>query len=542
MRIEFKVKAGPDQSVDPPEMRLGTAFEFGRAAGIAPSLETATFHKLFERNTIVLQLTIMKRAIILLPLPLFAFSAMQGCSAARAQSPEERSGDPREGIELVVYSSNFAMVSENRTIDLPNGTTTVRVAGVSRMLNQDSVIFSFPTNPDARAASSTYDLGMDSSEQLLTRFLGQKVTLVYRGDNGQAGERQEGTLEVAQPGNVVVRVGDKFVVNPQATIEAPAGDEFATIPQLSAEIVSSKAGKSSLNVAYLTEGLSWSADYTLILPQDPSSVSLDCWASIVNKSGADYPNARISFVAGSPNRAAVASQNFNPSELKSKTYSERAPKAEMPDMDFMMRPQAAGELHAYPYESTATVRQNQTNRVLMMNAGGVKAERDYAVRLPTLNRWYAELDPSERHQAVLSVNMTNSKGAGLGQPLPAGSVRVYEPSSKGAPTYIGASAIADTPKDGKIHLTLSEVFDVYSTAKLVSKRALNKRQSEYKVEAVIHNEKPHDLDIRVVQDFSEKFKFASQSVSGKSSPNSSEWRIHVPAGGETKLIYTLILG
>lgn len=486
----------------------------------------------------------MNRALTAAVIAFPVLATLQGCTTARAQT---NSADEsfREGIELTVYSQNFAMVSENRKVDLPSGESHVRLTGVSRLLDENSVVFSFPGNSDARAISSTYDLGMDSSDDLLSRFLGQKITLVYRGDNGRAGERQEGILEVAQPGNIVVRVGKNYVVNPNATIEAPTDAGIVTIPQLSAQIKADKGASGAMNVAYLTEGLFWAADYAVTLAPGGNDLGLECWATIQNQSGADYPNARIKFVAGSPNRSVKAARNSKDSlDLEEKTKMSRSAESPMELSANQFRdPEAVGELYAYPYESLATIRQNQTNRVLMMSSEKVTAERDYAIALPTYSRWYSsDIDPSDRHQATLGLNFANSAESGLGQPLPQGAMRVYEASPSGAPVYIGAAAITNTPKGGKIHLTLSDVFDVYANAKIIKKRTINKKQSEYTFEAVIHNEKKNAVDVRLVQSFYDNFAFSAQSVNGrKLGTGQQEWTVNVPAGGEVRLTYTVVL-
>jgi hypothetical protein len=478
------------------------------------------------------------------PIVFIALAALHGCTSARAQEMKTDK-EFRKGIELTVYTQNFALVSENRSVDLSKGESSVRVVGVSRMLDQNSVVFSFPGNPDAHATSSTYDLGIDSSGELLSRFLGQKITLVYRGDNGKAGERQEGILEDAQPGNVVVRVGEKYIVNPTATIEAPANAGIVAIPQLSAQIKATNQARGAMNVAYLTEGLSWKADYTLTLAPGGSDLGLECWATIQNQSGADYPNAKIKFVAGAPNRSVSDSRKQRNMLESDAEAGATAPKESLMELSAngFADPEAVGELYAFPYESTATVRQNQTNRVLMMNSAKVTAERDYAISLPTMSRWYsASIEASDRHQAKLGLNFANSAESGLGQPLPMGDIRVYEASTSGAPIYIGAAPIGNTPKDGKIHLTLSDVFDVYATAKIIKKRTINKKQSEYMFEAVIHNEKKNAVDVRLVQSFYDNFSFSAQSVKGKKlGTGQQEWKVNVPAGGEAKLTYTVIL-
>src|SRR5207248_2625699 len=96
-----------------------------------------------------------------------------------------------------------------------------------------------------------------------------------------------------------------FYVQPAGTLVAPANGDIVTIPQLSVQAESPAAQAANLEVAYLTRGLSWSADYVATLSPTGSSLGLECWATVTNRTGTDYPNARVSLMAGMPNRAAA---------------------------------------------------------------------------------------------------------------------------------------------------------------------------------------------------------------------------------------------
>ena len=470
-----------------------------------------------------------------------AIVAVAAVGCLKASAKEGLQADKDREIELVVYSQDFAQVNEVRTVGLLDGTARVGLTQVSQQLDQSSLIYDWPDISSAQVTSTTYDLGSLSGQSLLEQLVGREVSLVYRGDNGREGARQTGILEVAAPGNIVVRVGDTLVVNPNATIETPAG-EVATMPRLTAFVQNGKREDVPLTVSYMTRGLSWGADYVLTLDPGTDPADLECWATVTNNTGIDFPAAKIKFVAGAPNRNVVATN------AKLKDYDlaeERAPADYMRgragefSYDTGLRPEQMGELIAYPYESKATLRNNQTNRVLMMDAPKVTVARDYAIRLP----YYGMTDPQQRLKATLSLAFKNTDEAGLGKPLPAGSVRVYEPVKGGAPNYIGAAAIGNTPKDDRIDLTLTEVFNVYARAKTTETKKLDKKRTQYTYEVTVNNEKDKPLDVRVVRDFYGTWTITNESLkSTRPSAASAQWVVTVPAGGSTVVTYTVVVG
>ncbi len=471
--------------------------------------------------------------------------ASYGCARAEAQTSRGVADPGRGPIELTVYAGDFAMVRETRRVALVPGRVRVGLQDVSKSLDQNSVVFGWPKTKDARVVSSTYDLGTNSSDHLLSRFLGKPIELVYHGQDGREGERVKGILEVAEPGNVVVRSEGKYIVNPGATIEAPADAGIVTIPQLSAEVESKGGGATDLGVSYMTGGLSWNADYTLTLAPEGGTLGLECWATVTNRTGTDYPDASIRFVAGSPNRAVR-----DRSQMQSQYYEMRAKSSVAAGASAAMNgafaaPEAMGELYAYPYKSTATIRQEQMNRVRMMGSDAVRVKRVYSIALPGIERDYAEFNanPDARLGATMGINFSNEKGSGLGLPLPAGTVRIYEPDAGGAARYVGAASIGDTPKDAKISMELSNAFDVYAHARQVSAQRVDKRHTRRTVEVTVFNEKAKAADVRLVESLGNAWKMESQTIRGKKlNASTNVWTVPVSAGGKTVLRYTVLLG
>ncbi|MBX3119056.1 MAG: DUF4139 domain-containing protein [Fimbriimonadaceae bacterium] len=480
----------------------------------------------------------------LTPLILLALAStfMPGCSKADAQtSTEVVKNGPRQ-IELLVYANDFGMVRETRDVDLKQGRVKVGLQDVSKMLDQNSVLFSWPDKTDAQVVSSTYDIGIGNSARLLERFVGKEIDLVYRGDNGKESERITGILQVAEPGNVVVKAGDKFIVNPNATIEASTGSGIVAIPQLSAEIESKANATAKMGVTYLTGGLSWHADYTATLVPGVEAMGLECWATVTNMTGTDFPNASIKFVAGSPNRVLANRSSWGSTTGGGGFATNDLARKERISESFGA-PETMGELYAYPYKSTATIKQDQMNRVRMMGADKVTIIRDYNIRLPYIYREGFYGNPDQRLSATLALNFTNDEKSGLGLPLPGGSMRVYEPDKDGNMRYIGAASISDTQKDARVNATLTNVFDLYALAKQTAVKRIDKKTVSRQLEVKLFNEKDTTVELRLVQDFGGIWKITTESEpSTRLSASMAQWKIKLNPGEKKTLSYTVVVG
>ncbi len=44
--------------------------------------------------------------------------------------------------------------------------------------------------------------------------------------------------------------------------------------------------------------MTWRADYNIVVNKDDTAADIGAWVSILNQSGASYPNAKLKLVAG----------------------------------------------------------------------------------------------------------------------------------------------------------------------------------------------------------------------------------------------------
>jgi hypothetical protein len=474
-------------------------------------------------------------------------------------APPDEAQAMRRSVELTIYKEDFGMVHEVRPQQLGKGSNRLHVLEVSKLMDPQSVSLHWQGSGSLPAlVAQAYDLGVANGDSLLKRYLGRKVEVVRYGENGHEAERQEGTLMVEGNGEVVLQSEGKFYVHPPGAIVAPTDRDIVTIPQLSVQAESPAAQAASLDVAYLTRGMAWSGDYVATLSPKEDTLALECWATVTNRTGVDYPNARVTLIAGTPNRAVVQAQSRSQAVSASASEGGRGSHPLFADGSFGGRysfkgremegvPTTVGDFHAYTIKSTATIVQEQMNRLLLLSSDRVPVIKDYSTRPPVLSSWddlYNWGPPSRSRRGTVAVALTfaNGEKEGLGVPLPQGAIRLYEPDATGALRYAGAASLEDTPKEAKVNLTIARAFDVYTEWRLAKRQQVNKHTVRKTVELTLHNEKQTPVNLRVVQSFSGRWKIVAEPIK-HANPDAglAQWVVNVPAGGKALFRYVVDL-
>ncbi|MGV3618425.1 MAG: DUF4139 domain-containing protein [Fimbriimonas sp.] len=462
--------------------------------------------------------------------------ADSGCSTAAAQGANppllRTAGAP---VDLTVYKQDFAMIRQRREVDLKQGANRLRLDDVSRQLDPNSV--TFDAKPGQDVVSTTFDMGIGSSGNAIQRLAGREVELILTSSEGKLGERLIGRLEPTADGGFLLRTPDRIYVNPQGTIAAKDDDDAPTMPGLSVQVTSDREGREALGMSYLTRGLSWSADYVAHLDPNSERMRIEAWATVTNTTGVPYRDANLTFVAGSPNRAVRAE-----AEGQNQMRYQDAAKGEMraansPVEDFgVAAPQAVGELYEYKVKSPATIGIDQMNRVRMFDASEVPVRLDYSVALPTLGGWD---NPKARVGAQLAVHFQNREKDGLGMPLPAGAVRVYDDADTTS-RYIGAATIGDLPKDAGTSLSLSKVFDVFAEPKVVKTTRIDKKTVERTLLIHVENAKAREVELRIVQPIATtSWKVVAGTEPQRLNTSTAQWKFKVPAESKRDLTVTV---
>lgn len=474
-----------------------------------------------------------------------------GCApkpGAYAGAPPRPTTTGRE-VELTIYSQDFALVHEKRDVNLTKGSSRLVFRDVSKQLDPHSVLLRWQdpgkANPPEIVGHS-YDLGVEDSQDLLKHEIGKPVEIVRYGDNGKEASRERGKLLVAGGSyETVVEVNDKLYVNPEGTLVVPGGGTVPTIPQLTVQVESEVPRSATIDLAYLTRGLRWSADYVATLAGEADDrLDLECYATVTNRTTVEYPEANIMLVAGSPSRAVIAAQvaqETQPGPVRASPPRPPLPPPPPPvEWRAVSAPESVAEFHTYTLKRAATIHCEQLNRLLMLRRDGLKVKRDYAYRTPYLD---AETSAQEERGTVtVAFSFVNSEQKGMGVPLPQGAIRVYDPDRAGRLRYAGAAEIPPTPKNKKVNVTLASAFDVTAEYKTLSSKKVSRRTVRKEVRVLLRNEKTQPIKVRVVQGFWSGWRIVSASEKHvKLDSSTAQWTVNVPANGEKKLTFAVDL-
>ena len=107
-------------------------------------------------------------------------------------------------------------------------------------------------------------------------------------------------------GGVVLKIGDRIEVLredgiPARVIFDEVPPNLRANPTLSVLANAAAAVNGDVTLAYLTRGLSWSADYVAVFEEAQGNVSLQGWITLTNNSGTTFANASAQLVAGDIN-------------------------------------------------------------------------------------------------------------------------------------------------------------------------------------------------------------------------------------------------
>ena len=95
------------------------------------------------------------------------------------------------------------------------------------------------------------------------------------------------------------------------------------------------------------------------------------------------------------------------------------------------------------------------------------------------------------------LRLRNAEDSGLGMPLPAGTVRVYQADSKGGTQFVGEDRIGHTPRDETLNLHIGSAFDVVAERTQTDFTRISSLVHEIAFEITLRNHKDEPIAVEV---------------------------------------------
>lgn len=412
--------------------------------------------------------------------------------------------DPERGFDEGIdknWPKGFALITETRSVTLPAGPSTIRFEGVAEgMVAVTAIVSGLPGGTIER----NRDAALLSPASLIDGSLGNRVTI--RRTNPGTGQtvREDAIVRTRADGGLVLQTASGYEAVQCAGIpetleyaRTPAG--LSPQPVFSINTDSAAAGTYSVTLTYLSSGFDWQADYVAVLGDDNKTMGLTAWLTIANDNGQSFEQAELLAVAGQynlesdfreladPPSAPALSLTCYPlgSSMDGSPYQEFYPGTALPPAPMAMNAgdivvtgsrlramafdsavavaavsaeqEDLGDLKLYRVPEPVTVAAKGMKQVAFLTKPDIKLERFYWGRCSPWN----DTDPAREPETLaIGLRMQNRSKDGLGVPLPAGGIAVFQDDRTGR-RLIGEASLRDYAVEQEVEFLIAESAQVF---------------------------------------------------------------------------------
>ncbi len=449
---------------------------------------------------------------------------------------------PSEGVSLTVYSSadpagfnpqqfvqqqrmsgmdnawgvpGYGVVKVVRRVAVPKGVGDLAFTDVAAWIDPTTVSFNDLDDAKTTVLEQNFQFDLVSPSKLMERYIGRAVTIAVPMGDGVS--NVSGELLSANQGQLVLKTADGIRMVPMQGAQIELGElpgGLLTKPTLVWRLSSPAGGDHLVRTTYQTAGMTWRADYNIVLDGADTSASLTGWVSLMNLSGASYEGADLKLVAGN-----VQKVQPQPRRMMARGMAVEA----------MADGMAAGfeekeffDYHLYTLPRKTDVLQNSTQQIaLFPPVDAFKVKKELVLDLaggvgnpgqPIVDRDFVI---ARKGSPSILVAFENRKDNQLGMPLPSGKIRVYkEDPADGTLEFVGEDLIQHTPRNETVKIRLGEAFDVVGERKRTDFTIDNaaKRMTET-FEVEVRNQKSRPQTVRVLERL---YRWSNWKVTGES--------------------------
>ncbi|MDN3516178.1 hypothetical protein QWY84_01015 [Aquisalimonas lutea] len=444
--------------------------------------------------------------------------ALQGEELTDGDRSVSGAGD-RERLVLTLHQGGLAQVFERRQVGLRAQRQLLRLQGVPAEMQTRTLTVSGEGEPMVHGVRLRNRLV--SPDRLLDAYRGREVRLVRERSDGTRAQRRGRLLGVAD-GQVAVAGDDGVELlardGPWRVVVPGVPDSLVTVPALDLELTSELPGRQWLAMSYLTPGLGWQAGYVLTLDIDAEHMGLQGWAELSNDTATAFRDADIRLVAG------ASVPGLQRSADHAMHTMERA----------VSEPEAVAEQYRFRLQEPVSLEPGDQHQVRLLAAADHAVERTYRLQGQVT---FGQQTRAGEPPVTTHLHFDNT-GPGLGRPLPAGPVRVYQRDDDGEPVLMGEDRMPATPSGEAVALTTGAAFDLVAERRQTGYRRLDDDTEEQRWRIRIRNAGDRDRTVRVEEAFPGDWTILEASREfERPDARHARWTLTVPAEEEVTLAY-----
>ncbi len=506
-----------------------------------------------------------------------------------------------DAVSVTIYRDLFALITETRTVELPEGPVTLSFEGVVETLLPASAVVA---ETGRELEERNYDYDELSPNNLFAKSVGREIVLTRTLPGSGKIVRSAATIVAVNSAGITLRTADGVEalhcsgLPERATFSELPGDLHAK-PKLSIRLGAGPAGKRTVRLSYLAHGFAWKSAYVARLDDSGKRVNLKGWLTLTNVTNATFRDAQVQVVAGNLNLVGEEAGgtslfggtegigqtsrtfwredglNTLQEELTNSDVSLRLfggchalPTADFPDRNIAEALQrisaedigemqeivttgfrassmaerenlADYQMYRLPWPTDLNAR--QTKQAVFLDKPRVQVERFYRQFIDAIDSDPDEIESTPR----LTLGIDNGKGSGLGEPLPEGILRLYEPGADGD-LFSGEGSLDDTAVGVPIEITLAGALDLaleYAIDRGEETDAEGARTARL-VDAQVRIANAKELLVTVeirqsLHDYTANATVVRSNHRTTRKFGDYAWRVKVPANAATTLTYRL---
>jgi hypothetical protein len=375
----------------------------------------------------------------------------------------------------------FALVTETRTVEIPEGESRIRFEGVADGIEAESALI---TGLPGVVIEKNRDAEVLTPERLIEATLGKSIMLVRTNPNTGKVKRLFAKIRSDGGKHVLFETPEGIEAlscsGLPETISIITHPDLSSTPTLSARVKSPIATTAKVTLSYLARGFDWTANYTATVAADQKSMDLGAWVTLANSNGTGFPSAQTQIVAGRINHQTDEVQPFDMGPpvvaqcWPTGTTSDVAPQqimvtaqrrfetlevatpvaAAMPlaARAMLVQLEQLGDLKLYRVPERTTLNSRQIKQVRLLDRQNIPVQLFYGADLPA----NSAVAPEAANRTLRTRNDTAHH---LGVPLPSGEVASFM-KVKDTTVLLDEVHLRDTRVDEDIELDVGTSPDV----------------------------------------------------------------------------------
>ena len=367
-----------------------------------------------------------------------------------------------------------------------------------------------------RVLKQTYRFDLWNGERVFRRLLGD--TIVYR----YGGRQYRGLLVGIEGNDLFIQrrdSADVLTMINRSSAQRHRVPRGAALQDPAVAVVGAgqrKGGRAEALLSYLTAGIVWTAEYSAILDADEENVELTGWATIVNRSGSSFADAKVSLVAGDVHREGETIDRGAAADGAPRAHAGARRPISSPTTSIRSRER---------WISTCS----DTVQAAIVAPTRVAAQRTYR---------YDGRGTAPRSASRWSSRTPRARGSEFRSPKVR--VRVYATDASGAPTLVGEDRMAHTAAGERVKILSGVAFDLVGDRSRVSHTRVSRNVTEDEFRITLRNHGAKTATVTVTENLYGNWEIVKKSAEvRKKDADSAEFDVNVGAGKESVLTYTV---